>query len=471
MWPRSATTCAPPTPTPSSRSWQATMTPSDLSTACPSSTGASAGTPDTATVCCAAKLSPTTPTTSSRRPARSALNSGTPSSASTAQPSSFAGVLSRISFRRAELADPGSSSAEPLRKKMLLHKHTAHPSDITVDIERLAAVPDDKAEHIAQAVRVLGSHMALPESATATLRAVKSARALASAVKTVWLASPTAIRLSLQSFFLDLINTVEGQHRSTGLEDQRLAALRTLDPLIDAATAPGRGMVHSGRHPPRGAPYRRTGRSRGRIHLRPRPHNLPLSRLLHRSDHPPPPRPRPPRGGDPAHPGADVQLSSHICPVRAAYHVRCPRRELLRPAATFPGSAPAAGTPPPGYGPPAIHRSPPAHPRAPATSGLHVRHPARTRCPTAGGHAHPPPRHPRHHPGGGHTRERALCGNAGPRLPNSIRGILHPHIRRPHAPIPHNYRLPHCRRRAVLPSRLPGAPPPPRSRRVPRSPS
>ena len=91
----------------------------------------------------------------------------------------FPGILSRITFRRAELADPGSESAVPLWKKMLLHKHTAHPTDFTVDIERLAAVPDDRAEHIAQAVRVLGSDMALPESATATLRAVKSARALA----------------------------------------------------------------------------------------------------------------------------------------------------------------------------------------------------------------------------------------------------------------------------------------------------
>ena len=152
------------------------------------------------------------------------------------------GILSRVSFRRSELADPGSSSAEPLWKKMLLHKDTAHRPAFTVEIERLAAVPDDRAGHMAQAVRVLGSDMALPESATATLRAVKSDRALASAVKTVWLASPTTTRLSLQTSLLDLINTVEEQHGSTGLEDQRLAALRTLDPLMEAAAArPGVG--------------------------------------------------------------------------------------------------------------------------------------------------------------------------------------------------------------------------------------
>ena len=79
--------------------------------------------------------------------------------------------------------------------------------------------------------------MALPESSTGTLFAVRSARALTSAVKTIWLASLTTTRPSLQSSLLDLIGTVEEQHGSTGLGDQRLAALQTLDPLIDAASA------------------------------------------------------------------------------------------------------------------------------------------------------------------------------------------------------------------------------------------
>ena len=147
------------------------------------------------------------------------------------------GILTRISFRREELSHPSSASAEPLWKKMLLHKDTAHPGDFTIDIERLAGVPDSRAEHIAQSARVLGVDMALPESATAALRAVKSARALVSGVNPMWLASPTTSRTALHGALLDLINTVEEQHGSSGPEDQRLAALRALDPLIDAAAA------------------------------------------------------------------------------------------------------------------------------------------------------------------------------------------------------------------------------------------
>ena len=113
---------------------------------------------------------------------------------------------------------------------MLLHKDTAHHSNFTVDIERLAGVPDSHAKHIARSVRVLGGDMSLPESATAAFRAVKSDRALVSAVKTMWLASPTTSRTALQAALLDLINIVEEQHGSSSLEDQRLAALRALDP-------------------------------------------------------------------------------------------------------------------------------------------------------------------------------------------------------------------------------------------------
>ena len=150
------------------------------------------------------------------------------------------GILTRISFRRKELSHPNAASAEPLWKKMLLHKDTAHPSDFTVDIERLANVPDSHAEHIAQSARVLGGNMALPESATAALRAVKSARALVSAVKTMWLVSLTTTRTALQAALLDLINTIKEQHGSSSLEDQWLAVLCALDPLIDtAAVHPG----------------------------------------------------------------------------------------------------------------------------------------------------------------------------------------------------------------------------------------
>ena len=42
---------------------------------------------------------------------------------------------------------------------------------------------------------------------------------------------------AMQATLLDLINTVGEQHGSSGLEDQRLAPLRALDPLIDAAAA------------------------------------------------------------------------------------------------------------------------------------------------------------------------------------------------------------------------------------------
>ena len=45
-----------------------------------------------------------------------------------------------------------------------------------------------------------------------TLRSVKNGRSLASAVKTVWYASPTNLRPSLQANLLDLISTVQDPH-------------------------------------------------------------------------------------------------------------------------------------------------------------------------------------------------------------------------------------------------------------------
>ena len=279
----------------------------------------------------------------------------------------FPGVLSRISFRRAELADLGSSSAEPLWKKMLLHKDTAHPSDFTVDIQRLAALPDDKAEHIAQAVRVLGSDMALPESATATLRAVKSARALASAVKTVWLASSTPTYPSLQSSLLDLINIVEEQHGSTGLEDQRLAALRALDPLVDAAAArPGVAWSTLAATLlavcPTVVPAEAVatylsvqGPISYRVAVSSAVHTIPHPQGL---DHLVAQTQRTLEGG--------VQLSSHLCPVRVAYNVCCPCHELLRAAASCPDPAPVACTPSPWVWPPdhpPVFSRPPECPR------------------------------------------------------------------------------------------------------------
>ena len=153
---------------------------------------------------------------------------------------SYPGVLSRTSLKRAELAgSPGSG--EPLWKRMLTQPGSlASTSDFSAEIERLANTPDNRAEHLAQSIRVICTDMAVPESAMTTLRAVKNARSLASAVKTVWYASPTRLRPSLRTNLLDLIATVEDLHGSAAIESLKLAALQTLDPLIEAAaTHPG----------------------------------------------------------------------------------------------------------------------------------------------------------------------------------------------------------------------------------------
>ena len=74
----------------------------------------------------------------------------------------------------------------------------------------------------------------------ATLRLVRTARALASAVKTIWLASGTSMRPALQANLTDLITTVEEQHGTAGMETARLNALTNLDPIIECAcVAPG----------------------------------------------------------------------------------------------------------------------------------------------------------------------------------------------------------------------------------------
>ena len=116
----------------------------------------------------------------------------------------------------------------------------ASTSDLSAEIERLANTPDNQAEHITQSIRVMCTDMAVPESAMTTLRAVKNARSLVSAVKTVWYASPTSLRPSLQANLLDLIARVEDLHGSASIESLKLAAPQTLDPLIEAAaTRPG----------------------------------------------------------------------------------------------------------------------------------------------------------------------------------------------------------------------------------------
>ena len=84
--------------------------------------------------------------------------------------------------------------------------------------------------------------MSIPESAIITLRSIKNGRSLASAIKTLWYAPPTNLRPSVQINLLDLISTVEDLqvedlHRSSAIESQKLAALQTLDPLVDAAAA------------------------------------------------------------------------------------------------------------------------------------------------------------------------------------------------------------------------------------------
>ena len=113
----------------------------------------------------------------------------------------------------------------------------AASTDFTSDIERLATTPDSHAEHVAQSIRVLCTDMSIPESAMTTLRSVKIGRSLASAVKTVWLASPTNLRPSLQANLLDLISTVEDLHGSSAIETHKLAALQTLGPLVDTPAA------------------------------------------------------------------------------------------------------------------------------------------------------------------------------------------------------------------------------------------
>ena len=149
----------------------------------------------------------------------------------------YPGILSRVAIKRAELAGT-SASSEPLWKRMLTQPGTlAASSDFTIDIERLATTPDSHAEHVAQSIRVMCTDMSIPESAMTTLRSVKNGRSLASAVKTVWYASPANLRPSLQANLLDLISTVEDLHGSSALESHKLAALKTLDPLVDAAAA------------------------------------------------------------------------------------------------------------------------------------------------------------------------------------------------------------------------------------------
>ena len=108
--------------------------------------------------------------------------------------------------------------------------------DFTADIERLASTPDDRAEHLAQVVRVMCADLAVPDSSMATLRLVRTARALASAVKAVWLASGTSVQPALQANLTDLITTVEEQHCTAGTKTARLNALTTLDPIIECAS-------------------------------------------------------------------------------------------------------------------------------------------------------------------------------------------------------------------------------------------
>ena len=105
-----------------------------------------------------------------------------------------------------------------------------------MDIECLANIPDEQSEHIAQVVRVMCTNLAVPDSSVSMLRSIRSTRALASAVKTVWFATGNSLRPSLQANLLDLISTEE-RHGATGMESSRLAALRVLDPIVEAATA------------------------------------------------------------------------------------------------------------------------------------------------------------------------------------------------------------------------------------------
>ena len=64
-------------------------------------------------------------------------------------------------------------------------------------------------------------------------------RSLTSAIRTVWYAAPANLRPSQQANPLHLVATVEDLHGSSALESLKIAALQTLDPLVEAeATHP-----------------------------------------------------------------------------------------------------------------------------------------------------------------------------------------------------------------------------------------
>ena len=148
----------------------------------------------------------------------------------------FPGILPRIAIKQGELSNP-SGSTKPLWRRMLSRPDQLSASvDFTANIERLARTSDDRAEHIAQVVRVMCADVAVPDSSMATLRSVRTARALASAVKPVWLASGTSVRPALQANLTGLITTVGEQHGTAGMETARLNALTTLDPIIECAS-------------------------------------------------------------------------------------------------------------------------------------------------------------------------------------------------------------------------------------------
>ena len=108
----------------------------------------------------------------------------------------------------------------------------------TIHKERLAATPKSRAKQVAQSVCVLcTSNLAIPDSATTTLRSVKKGHSLASAMKTIWYASPMNLRPTLQKNLLDVIATVKDLRGSTSIETHKLAALQALDPIIEAAAA------------------------------------------------------------------------------------------------------------------------------------------------------------------------------------------------------------------------------------------
>ena len=121
-------------------------------------------------------------------------------------------------------------------KQSISFPHWGPPRLFTAAIERLASTPDDRAEHIAQVGRVMCANLAVPDSFVATLRSVRTTRAMASAVKTAWLACGTNLRPALQANLTDLITTVEEQHGTAGVETARLNALTTLDPTIECAS-------------------------------------------------------------------------------------------------------------------------------------------------------------------------------------------------------------------------------------------